>query len=892
MLATLQPVDAGTWERVPGYSSDDSDSDTEEAELLSVADERLQEVVSLLGCNWLERPRVAFVPAPVSHAGVALPPAFRCESMWRRWGGQNPTPTFRLESHTPPIVKDTFLASGLLPTRDRDFAISWSGPYIKDSTYEGLSEFQKVNHFPSSSELTRKDRLWSNFHEMSKAFGSDTFDFVPRTYVLPKELDDFLSAFEQQPENLWIVKPHASSRGRGIFVLQDLEELPLQEICVVSRYVDRPLLIQGLKFDLRVYVLVTSYEPLRAYVYREGLTRFASKPFSTKKEHLGDAYRHLTNYSINKSAKNFQENQEIRSDNVGHKWSLSALNRHLKCTGVDVKLMWARIMDLLMKSLLSVKPGITSKTQRLMGEQQNCFEIYGFDVLVDADLKPWLLEVNLSPSLQADSPLDWQIKGSLLADAFNVVGVVSVDQHTATLARARTQRDQLYRAARAARSASAGPSRGARLGTASGTRSSSMSSRSSQADAPSSQALPPLSPEQLPALGSLGVEQLKALALGLQELARPQNFVRLFPTKATAQRYEPMLRSLCLGQTMATQLLASMVRGSHPSSSSSSRGPPQRPTAVSTAAPSRAGRGPQASTPKAALPREAREALSTPEVLRLVLLEYLARICRACQALDSTAWLLISQGSAFSRLFAFQRRLQQLAGADFGETLRGAEGAEGLLSACRAGVARLEGALWEEAGLESVPVEPADFGRPGWLAARLPAALSESQAVRQLLQALPGLKAQHLESALLSPESVFRSLFEPVVPDGRLPLSELLAAADPRRPCPRPQSGNSPWEAGASQLPYTTVPLDSFQSQLLRSPVRVPSLPELQRRPMATLGPLQHSRSATNLESVTTRIEEPRSVCPVTKPLPLAARPPPLPRKVMHPSIYHRDIEL
>merc|ERR1719393_806366 len=103
-----------------------------------------------------------------------------------------------------------------------------------------------------------------------------------------------------------------------MFLLRDLKELPTGEddknSTVVSHYIDNPLLIQGLKFDLRVYVLVTGFEPLRAYVYREGLTRFASSPYSTAEEHLEDAYRHLTNYSINKSAHNFVENKEMKAD--------------------------------------------------------------------------------------------------------------------------------------------------------------------------------------------------------------------------------------------------------------------------------------------------------------------------------------------------------------------------------------------------------------------------------------------------------------------------------------------------------------------------------------------------------------------------------------------------
>ena len=197
------------------------------------------------------------------------------------------------------------------------------------------------------------------------------------------------------------MKPHASSRGRGIFILRDLADLPMEETSVVSEYLENPLLIQGLKFDLRVYVLVTSYDPLCAYIYREGLVRFATMPYSTEDRHLSDAYRHLTNYSINKLAPIFMENKQVKADNVGHKWSLSALNRHLKCVDVDVDLMWVRIMDLIVKSLLSVQQVISAKQMKVAAHPTNCFELYGFDVMVDDNLKPWLIEVNLSPSMQA-----------------------------------------------------------------------------------------------------------------------------------------------------------------------------------------------------------------------------------------------------------------------------------------------------------------------------------------------------------------------------------------------------------------------------------------------------------------------------------------------------------
>ncbi len=52
-----------------------------------------------------------------------------------------------------------------------------------------------------------------------------------------------------------------------------------------------------------------------------------------------------------------------------------------------------------------------------------CFEVYGFDIMLDEKLKPWLLEVNVCPSLSSSSPLDKQIKTMLLSDTFHLVGI-------------------------------------------------------------------------------------------------------------------------------------------------------------------------------------------------------------------------------------------------------------------------------------------------------------------------------------------------------------------------------------------------------------------------------------------------------------------------------------
>lgn len=109
--------------------------------------------------------------------------------------------------------------------------------------------------------------------------------------------------------------------------------------------------------------------------------------------------------------------------NVGNKWSLGALNKHLAEVGIDVKLLWNRIYDSINKCLLAGEAHIIQALRRVLPNRQNCFELFGFDVLIDSNLKPWILEINLSPSLACEAPLDFHIKSRLIADTLNLVQI-------------------------------------------------------------------------------------------------------------------------------------------------------------------------------------------------------------------------------------------------------------------------------------------------------------------------------------------------------------------------------------------------------------------------------------------------------------------------------------
>ena len=131
--------------------------------------------------------------------------------------------------------------------------------------YQSMKRFQKINHFPRTSEITRKDQLCRNVQRMQEMHGARNFDFIPESFVLPQETDSYLAAASHAEDATWI-KPAAKACGRGIYVTKSAEDAAAahaqDQNVLVSRYIERPLLMEGRKFDLRVYVCVTSFNPL------------------------------------------------------------------------------------------------------------------------------------------------------------------------------------------------------------------------------------------------------------------------------------------------------------------------------------------------------------------------------------------------------------------------------------------------------------------------------------------------------------------------------------------------------------------------------------------------------------------------------------------------------
>lgn len=159
-----------------------------------------------------------------------------------------------------------------------EFDIFWSDTAPGPERLLRLRPYQRMNHFIGMSVLARKNNLGKTLNSMLKKFPEQFTAIYPNTWLLPENAPEFKqylqaicsddSSTPKANKPVFIVKPEASCQGRGIFITVDpIKDIHLHEHCVVQQYVSKPCLIDGLKFDLRIYVLVLGVDPLRILLY-------------------------------------------------------------------------------------------------------------------------------------------------------------------------------------------------------------------------------------------------------------------------------------------------------------------------------------------------------------------------------------------------------------------------------------------------------------------------------------------------------------------------------------------------------------------------------------------------------------------------------------------------
>jgi len=341
--------------------------------------------------------------------------------------------TWNAPSGISPIILNTVQHSGFLllqgnvrKKEDQQTGSIWDCLPITEKSkdeinFSGLSQEVKINQFPGLFIIGRKDHLWKSYEKMRNKFGREHFDFLPHTYILPAD-HNILKSLLEEKRSVWIVKPPNWFCGIGISLIDNKDDIPVKKsVTVVQEYIDNPFLIRGLKFDLRLYVLLTSVDPVRLYIYEDGLVRFATKLYSNAPEDIKNLFIHLTNFSVNKNNEDFVYNTNP-GKYEGHKWDLKTLWKYFEEElKIDWKPVWEEIKDVCLKTVLCGRDHMHTQFNKQIKSDYNCYKLFGFDVFLDSDLKPWIIEVNNIPSLHVND-IDAFVNYPMVAEMFNIVG--------------------------------------------------------------------------------------------------------------------------------------------------------------------------------------------------------------------------------------------------------------------------------------------------------------------------------------------------------------------------------------------------------------------------------------------------------------------------------------
>ena len=211
------------------------------------------------------------------------------------------------------LVSKILAYNGLSQALKNDFVLMWGSSPDTDEI-SPISVYQRFNHFPYSK------RILGNKAELPYIIQKNPHTrqlprFFPRTFILPADKDNLYRHMKLHPNQQFISKPAGGRCGHRIKIVKLSHFYSIPSDHVVSEDIEIPLCIDGFKFDFRIYVLVTSCDPLRVYILNEGMIRFCTEDYQAPRaSNLDEFFSHLTNFSLNKknSAFDFNENKNSK----------------------------------------------------------------------------------------------------------------------------------------------------------------------------------------------------------------------------------------------------------------------------------------------------------------------------------------------------------------------------------------------------------------------------------------------------------------------------------------------------------------------------------------------------------------------------------------------------
>uniref|UniRef100_A0A8C6RB35 Tubulin tyrosine ligase-like family, member 8 n=1 Tax=Nannospalax galili TaxID=1026970 RepID=A0A8C6RB35_NANGA len=293
--------------------------------------------------------------------------------------------------------------------------------------YLGQLEHEDIDESETSAEALSEDEWNDLIQQYYSLVHGNAFISESRSYFSQcQTLLNKITSVNPQTEidglrNIWIIKPAAKSRGRDIVCMDRVENI-LELVAtdnqttkdnkwVVQKYIETPMLIYDTKFDIRQWFLVTDWNPLTIWFYKESYLRFSTQCFSLDKL---DSAIHLCNNSIQRRLKNDKGRSPLLP---GHNmWTSSRFQEYLQKRGCGT--MWSSIIYPSMKKAIT---NAVRMAQDHVEARKNSFELYGADCILGRDFKPWLIEINSSPTMHPSTPVTAQLCAQVQEDTIKVV---------------------------------------------------------------------------------------------------------------------------------------------------------------------------------------------------------------------------------------------------------------------------------------------------------------------------------------------------------------------------------------------------------------------------------------------------------------------------------------
>jgi len=304
----------------------------------------------------------------------------------------------------------------------------WYTGMPSKSFFREVGPERKINHIPGNNALTVKSRLHQSLVSLRERVGiqspatpalTQRLGFVPGIYSMPEDYHAFQQAALAQPDKRWLLKPKNAARGKGIELVKDPATVPMDSAWMVQEYLEKPHTMRGRKYVLRLYVLVSSISPFRVYLYRQGFAKLASAPYD--EENADNPYSYLTNPDVN--ALNLDADVPVEFV------ELAKYRQWIREQGHDPDTLFARIEDLVALTCFSALETMRARCAEAGTDPRGCYELMGIDCLIDQQLQPWVLECNLSPSLEvcagpeSGGDIEEGVKRSLIEDMLRLVGL-------------------------------------------------------------------------------------------------------------------------------------------------------------------------------------------------------------------------------------------------------------------------------------------------------------------------------------------------------------------------------------------------------------------------------------------------------------------------------------